>query len=50
MLGIAELEKRVGPLLLLLLPVKLKNGQIDVVKQLRMIFNAIAAGKEDLYD
>ncbi len=47
LLCVAERKEGVGPFLLLLLAVQIKHWQIDVIKQLRMIFHAIAAGKEN---
>lgn len=46
-LGVAELEKRVGPLLLLLLAVQVQHGAVDVVEQLRVVLDRVAAGEED---
>jgi hypothetical protein len=47
LLGIAELEESVGALLLLLLSVKLENGEINVVQQLGVVLDTGAAGEED---
>jgi hypothetical protein len=47
LLGIAKLEESVGALLLLLLSVKLENGKINVVQQLGVVLNTVAAGEED---
>ena len=47
LLGIAELEKGIGPFLLFLLAVEVENWQINVVEQLGVVFDAIAGGKED---
>jgi hypothetical protein len=47
LLGIAELEESVGALLLLLLSVKLENREINVVQQLGVVLDTVAAGEED---
>lgn len=44
--SVTELEEGVCSLLLLLLSVQLKYGQIDVVEKFGMVLNAITAGKE----
>lgn len=44
---IAKLEECVGSLLLLLLAVKIEDRAINVVQQLRVVFNRVAAAEED---
>ena len=44
---VAELEEGVGPLLLLLLSVQVQHRQVDVVEQLGVVLDAVAAGEED---
>ena len=45
--GVAEFEERVGALLLFHLAVQGQHGQVNVVQQLRVIFDRVAAGKEN---
>lgn len=47
MLGVAEFEKGVGSLLLLLLAVKVENGTVDVVEQLGIILDRSTAAEEN---
>ena len=44
--GVAELEEGVGALLLLLLAVQVEHGEVDVVEELGVIGDAVAATKE----
>ena len=44
---VAELEERVGSLLLLLLAVEVENGHVDVVQQLAVVLDTLAAREED---
>ncbi len=45
--GIAKFKKGVGPFLLLLLAVQVQHGQVDVVEQLGVVLDAVAAREED---
>jgi hypothetical protein len=44
---IAKLEECVGPLLLLLLAVKIQHRAVDIVQELRVVFDRVAAAEED---
>ncbi|TKW56812.1 hypothetical protein CTA1_6381 [Colletotrichum tanaceti] len=47
LLGVAKLEKGVGPLLLLLLAVQVQHRQVDVVEQLGVVLDRVATAEED---
>ena len=47
LLSITEFEKRIRPLLLLLLAVQIQDWKIDVIEEFRVVFDAITAGEED---
>jgi hypothetical protein len=47
LLGVTELEESVGAFLLLLLAVQLQHGKVNVVEELCMVLDAVAAGEED---
>lgn len=44
---IAKLKECVGPLLLLLLAVEIQHRAVNVVQQLRVVFDGVAAAEED---
>jgi hypothetical protein len=46
-LGLAEVEKGHGALRLLLLAVDVRDGDVDVVEELAVVLDAVAAGEED---
>lgn len=45
--GVAEFEEGVGAFLLLLLAVQVQHGEVDVVEQFAVVFDAGAGGEED---
>ena len=45
--SIAKLEESVGAFLLLLLPVEIEDVEIDVVQELGVVFDRVAAAEED---
>jgi len=47
LLGIAELEKGVGSLLLLLFAVEIKNRNIDIVEEFGVVFHTSTTTEED---
>ena len=46
MLGVAEFEKGIGALLLLLLSMEVQHGAVDVVEQLRIVLDGVATTEE----
>lgn len=44
---VAKLKERVGPLLLLLLAVQVQHRAVNVVEQLGVVLDAVAAAEED---
>lgn len=47
LLGIAKLEKRIRPLLLLLLAVQIQHRQIDIVEQLGVVLHRVTTAEKD---
>lgn len=47
LLSVAKLKEGIRSLLLLLLAMKIQHGAVDIVEQLGVIFDGIAAAEED---